>query len=63
MFPFSIFKVAEVVLSMEADDLPMAGNTSWKIMTVSRLNSNNKENHVSQTLYQKRNNDCWRFHD
>ena len=53
MFPFSIFKVAEGVLSMEAD-LPMAGNTNWKIMTVSRLNSNNKENHVSQTLYQKK---------
>ena len=37
MFPFSIFKVAKVVLSMEAH-LPMTVNTSRSIITVSRLN-------------------------
>ena len=48
MFPFSISKVAKVVLSMEAD-LPMTVNTSRLIitdLTVLKLRENKNSNNI-----------------
>ena len=49
MFPFSISKVAKVVLSMEAD-LPMTVNTSRLIitdLTVLKLRENKNSNNIA----------------